>query len=772
MVQNTGILSKHAATIATAAEFNNSNIKFDNTPPHNKIFNLFHKFAWSGTESKKDVASKFSNDFKDLGDTDLENDNVKSSIEKLSPNLGEQISSSAKKTIAKSMTAIFSRTLNYAKTCSNELKNAAATNILLPALVARAKAGEDPETILADLRKVLLLTPEIKEETRTDLNNLIQELKRAIDTKNPFLLNMAKSQKTKRLQVLNNLGKVASLASNKELLNQDTARTIADAMVEVIDEETAHTEKLAENAKVGDYKSKLRRPNIQTNIINAIGTNSIYNKLHESDDVINDNGQLFQLGVLPDLIAQQLADGTVTADQMVAFQRVYAEILKDKQLVSALKGTPQGRYFLANPPMKVLANHHNALVKELKSAKNREQASATYDKIDKFHAIIKSICSSGNLTADDVKIMSKFDEIFKTMAKSLMSKYGRGLAEGDVQLCHNGLLFCGIGNPKERARLGLKLLDHKNVKKLNQVDKTPLHLYYRTLGKTKSADSTTAPTILKAAKYCNVLPFYKNGITGIFGNYAELENNAQLENNPQLENNAKMTVTFKIVENEVAVNLELSFSNAEALYHAKKWYAIANAEVKVEDDPKANQRAVLKDTLRKILTELAGMSGDLARNYTRELEGEKGAYKKVYDPNWLHPTTIEKDEITAPANRDKAMWETLIEKCKNADFKAELLATGDADLQEHRAAKRAVDNHFSDGHDGKGDNMLGLMLMRLRAEIRNKGAEFNSNDFNPDFPLDIYEEVEARREVTKANAKHARNACPLMIYEPSIKRAN
>jgi ribA/ribD-fused uncharacterized protein len=52
---------------------------------------------------------------------------------------------------------------------------------------------------------------------------------------------------------------------------------------------------------------------------------------------------------------------------------------------------------------------------------------------------------------------------------------------------------------------------------------------------------------------------------------------------------------------------------------------------------------------------------------------------------------------------------------QHKELRAMLLSTGDAELIEHTAN----DNYWPDGGDGSGKNMLGKILMEIRAELRN-----------------------------------------------------
>lgn len=65
--------------------------------------------------------------------------------------------------------------------------------------------------------------------------------------------------------------------------------------------------------------------------------------------------------------------------------------------------------------------------------------------------------------------------------------------------------------------------------------------------------------------------------------------------------------------------------------------------------------------------------------------------------------------------KDGIMLDALRAKFTQHDeLKAILLGTGDAKLVEHTAN----DNYWGDGGDGSGKNMLGQLLMRLRAELK------------------------------------------------------
>ena len=67
--------------------------------------------------------------------------------------------------------------------------------------------------------------------------------------------------------------------------------------------------------------------------------------------------------------------------------------------------------------------------------------------------------------------------------------------------------------------------------------------------------------------------------------------------------------------------------------------------------------------------------------------------------------------------KDDVMREALLAKfTQHEDLQAILLGTGDAVLVEHTANN----NYWGDGGDGSGRNMLGILLMELRKELRSK----------------------------------------------------
>jgi ribA/ribD-fused uncharacterized protein len=67
------------------------------------------------------------------------------------------------------------------------------------------------------------------------------------------------------------------------------------------------------------------------------------------------------------------------------------------------------------------------------------------------------------------------------------------------------------------------------------------------------------------------------------------------------------------------------------------------------------------------------------------------------------------------AVKDGIMLDALRAKfTQHEDLRELLLSTGDAQLVEHAAN----DRYWADGGDGSGKNMLGVLLMRLRDELR------------------------------------------------------
>ena len=70
------------------------------------------------------------------------------------------------------------------------------------------------------------------------------------------------------------------------------------------------------------------------------------------------------------------------------------------------------------------------------------------------------------------------------------------------------------------------------------------------------------------------------------------------------------------------------------------------------------------------------------------------------------------------AVKDSIMHEAVLAKfTQHADLREVLLRTGDAKIVEHTQN----DNYWGDGGDGSGENKLGLILMRVRVELRSSG---------------------------------------------------
>lgn len=69
--------------------------------------------------------------------------------------------------------------------------------------------------------------------------------------------------------------------------------------------------------------------------------------------------------------------------------------------------------------------------------------------------------------------------------------------------------------------------------------------------------------------------------------------------------------------------------------------------------------------------------------------------------------------------KDAIMHEGVLAKfTQHQELRSVLLATGDARLVEHTAA----DSYWGDGGDGSGKNMLGIILMNVREQLRRDQA--------------------------------------------------
>jgi ribA/ribD-fused uncharacterized protein len=70
--------------------------------------------------------------------------------------------------------------------------------------------------------------------------------------------------------------------------------------------------------------------------------------------------------------------------------------------------------------------------------------------------------------------------------------------------------------------------------------------------------------------------------------------------------------------------------------------------------------------------------------------------------------------------KDSIMHEAVLAKfTRHADLRPILLRTGDATIVEHTEN----DRYWGDGGDGSGKNMLGVILMRVRDELRSVGQQ-------------------------------------------------
>ena len=70
--------------------------------------------------------------------------------------------------------------------------------------------------------------------------------------------------------------------------------------------------------------------------------------------------------------------------------------------------------------------------------------------------------------------------------------------------------------------------------------------------------------------------------------------------------------------------------------------------------------------------------------------------------------------------KDELMYRVVLAKfTQHPGIRSELLSTGEAVLVEHTKN----DSYWGDGGDGSGKNMLGQILMRVRAELRQSARE-------------------------------------------------
>ena len=136
-----------------------------------------------------------------------------------------------------------------------------------------------------------------------------------------------------------------------------------------------------------------------------------------------------------------------------------------------------------------------------------------------------------------------------------------------------------------------------------------------------------------------------------------------------------------------------TFRTAEAAFQCTKWWSKKTTE---------------GDSIRTMFEDCA--DGDAAFTLRNALV--KGAGGAPLCPDW--------DQSYAGLQRDGAMKAVLEAKFRDATLRDALLATGGAYLLEHNS-KVGRDSYWSDDHDGTGANMLGRMLMSLRAELGGKG---------------------------------------------------
>lgn len=113
--------------------------------------------------------------------------------------------------------------------------------------------------------------------------------------------------------------------------------------------------------------------------------------------------------------------------------------------------------------------------------------------------------------------------------------------------------------------------------------------------------------------------------------------------------------------------------------------------------------------------------------HAQKFPGYEAEYENVDGDEALQLARLHQDKLPADwhsGGKDRAMLAVLRQKFKRGSALAQLLvASGDAYLVEHRPKRsKSKDTYWSDGNDGKGTNMLGQMLMRIRGELGGTGV--------------------------------------------------
>lgn len=132
-----------------------------------------------------------------------------------------------------------------------------------------------------------------------------------------------------------------------------------------------------------------------------------------------------------------------------------------------------------------------------------------------------------------------------------------------------------------------------------------------------------------------------------------------------------------------------NFHNAEAAFQATKWW-----------DRKDTDGQLIRPQFE------ACKYGNDAFQLRSRLAGSRSVCGEV--PDW--------DHSYVGLGREGVMLAVVASKFMSEPLKTELIATGDAYLLEHNMTTDR-DDFWSDNHDGKGQNKLGKMLMKLRHRL-------------------------------------------------------
>lgn len=361
-------LPGHAYLISVASETTNKKKLELNIAYKSTIQKIFSRFKWTGAASYAKIADKFSRDFKNLKDNDLEDVSIKPAIQKLG-DVNKKEASSQLKSIDKSLQKIFNNTYQSIERLN---KTEAVNQVLLPGLLARSNLlfdnnsrsllpTQNRKTLIADLGRMIELGHTFQNDDVEDLLSLFRNLfPRKISGEYYQLLNLAA-----KIQF--------SDEESKEKFLEEIV--ICDDWKGSIPSYYVHGEKMD---PFDDCRRELNTEDAFNKEVDALLGDHMFSKINACIDrhkinVRSSGNNVATLAVkvfsLPHLLQTKLQEGTATLDELKKYQEIQTEATKRGEILTQnLKFFDVSENFSESTALEIVENSIKTLEKELQRA--------------------------------------------------------------------------------------------------------------------------------------------------------------------------------------------------------------------------------------------------------------------------------------------------------------------------------------------------------------------------------------------------------------------